>query len=505
MSKKRTVDRKLESLKALEQELHLKENLPHLYGNKMYTWQREFFYTKNKNAFLCSANQVGKTEIQGRRLINLATQGDNWQEWFTTKPDCFWYLLPSKEMVEAVIDLKWRPQLLPRGTFRDHPKYGWNLKKAHGSYNYLEFNSGVRVYFKSYSMGADVLQSGTCDYIAFDEELPWDLYSELNMRRTARNGYLSGVLTPTTGQEEWRKVFEEKGEKEVFPKSFKKQVSLYDSQKFVDGSPSHWTDERIQGVIQSCATEQEIQRRVYGRFVKSEGLMYPMFSISRNVKPPTPINLSSGCIYAAVDPGAGKTSPGSHPAAMTFIWTNSEHTKGIIFKGWKSPEGMALEPRDILAKYSELKGTMIVTGEYYDWKCKDFETVGTRSGFAFQKADKARDFGHQMINLLFKSEALTIFDLEELQPLIAELLSLGINDRKNEAVDDYVDSMRYAITSIPWNWEKITDIKVEFDVGKIVEDKVIDLRMNPPEDLVNQASELESEIEFWNTIYESNE
>lgn len=504
MSKKNSadIDSKIKKLEALESELYLKENLPHLFGNKMYSWQQEFFYTKNKNAFLCSANQVGKTEIQGRRLINLATQGDNWPEWFTTKPDCFWYLLPSRDMIEAIVDLKWRPQLLPRGAFRAHPKYGWELKKAHGAYSYIQFNSGVRIYLKSYAMGAEVLQSGTCDYIAFDEELPWDLYAELNMRRAARNGYLSGVMTPTIGQEEWRCVFEERGDKEIFKTAYKKQVSLYDSQKFIDGSKSHWTDERIQAVISSCATEQEVQRRVYGRFVKSEGLMYPMFSIQKNVTPPYPLDYTSGYVYSAVDPGAGKVSSGSHPAAICFVWVNKEFTKAVVFKGWRSPDGMALETGDILTRYAELKGQLVVTGEYYDWKNKDFEIVATRSGYAFQKADKRRDFGHQMINLLFKSGALTIFDLPETQPLVTELLALGIGDRKQNASDDYIDAMRYAITSIPFNWEKITDIKVDFNNEDNVEYKIIDMRTSTPQDLnEREKHELELEFEFWNKQY----
>lgn len=499
------LQKKIEELKSLEDQLYLKENLPHLFGHKMYQWQYDFFHSKNKNAFISAGNQLGKTEIQGRKLINLATCVDTWDQWFTTKPDCFWYLLPSKEMVEAIIDLKWKPGLLPKGIFKDHAKYGWEFKKAHGSYSYLHFNNGLRIYFKSYSMGAEVLQSGTCDYIAFDEELPWELYSELNMRRTARNGYLSGVMTPTIGQEEWRKTFEGVDSNELFPNAFKKQVALYDCQRFIDGSPSHWTNERILQVVQSCATDAEIQRRVYGKFVKSEGLVYPQFSIKKNVKPQHPIEFSKGLIYTGVDPGAGKISERSHPCAFTFVWVSADYSKGIVFKHWRSPVGMAIEPRDILKEYTKARGTLVVCREMYDHHDADFQVVANRAGFAFEKADKRRDFGHQMINLLFKSGALYIFDIEEMTPLIQELTTLDLNTAKTSAADDSIDSMRYAITTIPWNWGKITDMEVDFGGEESKKEKIIDMRKLSEQDIdklqAKDNSELQVEFDFWNSMY----
>lgn len=498
------LDLKIKELKQLEEQILLREGLPHLFGFRLYQWQADFINTKNKNAFICSSNQVGKTFAQGIRLINLATCVDTWDQWWSHKPTNAWYLLPSKEMAEAVIDLKWRLDLLPRESFKDHRTYGWKINKAHGGINYVEFNSGFRIYIKSYSMGAAVLQSGSCDYVAFDEELPWDLYSELNARRMATDGYLSGVMTPTSGQEEWRRVFEVRGEKEIFPHAYKKQISIFDCQQFTDGTKSRWTEARIQEVIDSCSSDSEVQRRVYGRFVKSTGLLYPHFSIKNNVKPPHDINFSSGFIYTGVDPGAGKTTPGSHPTAICFVWVSPELDKARVFTSWLSPEGVETESRTILEQYQKMKGTKVCAGEYYDWKNKDFEIVARGAGYSFQRAEKGRDLGHQMINMLFKTGALIIYDNEENQPLIRELMSLGVDEKKTEASDDAIDAMRYAITSIPFNWELITDLKIEFDGDdKDKSNKIIDMRMNPPEDLFKiENDEIEGEIDFWNSHYE---
>lgn len=501
------LQKKLQELKDLEDRLYMKENLPFLFGYNLFPWQHEFIHTKNKNALICSSNQSGKSLSQSIRLLNLATDIHNWSSWFSRKPDCFWMLLPSKEMIESMIDVKWIPNLLPKGRFKEHPRYGWQLKKSHGSYSHMVFNSGIHLYFKSYEMGAEKLQSGSCDYIAADEEMKEELLPELNARRSATNGYFSIVMTPTLGLEFWRNAFEEVGsEKETFKGAFKKSVSLYDCQKFVDGTVTQWTNERIQQVINSCPTEAEVKRRVFGRFVKSEGLLMPMFSVTRNVAPYHPINFTSGYIYAAIDSGAGDTGRGSHPATICFVWVNAELSKIRVFKGWKSPKGQAVEPKEILEKYVELRGTMVMAGEFYDWSSKDIQIIANRAGIALMPADKSRDKGYQMLNLLFKTGALVIYDIEELQPLVREIMSLSIGERKTEAQDDFVDAMRYAITSIPINWEKVTDIKVDFDEGSAKQEKIIDMRMMSEQDIdklqAKNNSDIMSEIEFWNKHYE---
>ena len=52
--------------------------------------------------------------------------------------------------------------------------------------------------------------------------------------------------------------------------------------------------------------------------------------------------------------------------------------------------------------------------------------------------------------MLFRS-----FDIPENEPIINELLSLLRGTDKRKAKDDSVDSMRYGVTKIQWDWSKV--------------------------------------------------
>lgn len=477
----------------------LKEGLPHLYGNKFYSWQKDFFYSQSKRCFITAANQVGKSSIQIAKVIDLATNPDRWQYYFNRRPRLFLYLYPSRETITSELETKWVPEFLPRGEFKKSDRYGWKLKKE-GTAIKIEFNSGIHLYFKSYTMKKENLQANTVDLVACDEELPFYLYSEINARLMASNGPFSMVFTATLGQDEWRRTMEVKGEAELFKKAFKRQVSLYDCLSYADGTKSHWTRERITEIIAGCANDNEVQRRVYGKFIVSSGLEYPGFTRERNVTADHKINKKSGNIYAGVDLGSGETQQG-HPSAIIFVWVNNAFTKGRVFLGWRG-DGLQTTAGDVLNKYIELKGDMVVTEQWYDYSAKDFGIISNRTGVPFNHAEKARDKGSQTLNTLFKTGALKIFDDPELEKLCVELCNLRMDAEKTKAKDDFVDALRYACVKIPWNWEEITGNAEELGTANKKPYKVIDMRMEGDHH-INDApmSDYENEIEFWNNEY----
>jgi len=56
-------------------------------------------------------------------------------------------------------------------------------------------------------------------------------------------------------------------DKEELPDALKMTVSLYDAMYYEDGSPSHWTIEKIKRIEARCSTDAEVQKRVFGRFI----------------------------------------------------------------------------------------------------------------------------------------------------------------------------------------------------------------------------------------------
>lgn len=452
-------DIKLEKLKLLEEKAKLMRGLPHLYGFKDYKWSREFIDSHDKTILLTAANQLGKSTSQIRKIVDFATNIQAWPSRFRRQPRQFWYLYPTSQVATAEFHTKWKPDILPKDDFKDDPQYGWKAEfKNRGDISAIYFNSGVALYFKTYAQDAQHLQSGTVDYVACDEELPIELWDEINFRRNAVDGYFSMVFTATLNQDWWRRCMEPKaGEKEEMPFAKKMRASLFDCQKFLDGTPSHWTTEKITRTIAMCKSEAEVQRRVYGRFVKDEGLKYPSFDRVANMKHPMDIP-AHWPVYVGVDIGAGGDE--NHPSAITFVAVKPDYRYARVFRHWRGNDKV-YTMSDVASKYMELSQDLAVTAAFYDYHAKDFKTITDRMGLGFIPAEKKHDVGEQVINVLFKNGMLDIDDTQECFPIVNELTTLQLGTDKRKAKDDSVDSMRYALTKIPFDFTHVGFVPVK--------------------------------------------
>jgi len=435
-----------------------KRGLPHLYGFPWYGWARHIFESKNKEICCTAANQVSKSSTAIRKNIHLATSPNLWREFWPglrdwQKPGLFWYFLPTKEACTTEFEQKWEKEFLPREDFKSHAQYGWEAEYFKGEIHAVNFNTGVSIQFKTYAQKIKDLQTSSVYHLTCDEELPEVYFPELKARLNATDGYFLTVFTATLGQDFWRKVMEPiDSTEELMKDALKIRVSLYDSQVYDDGTPSPWTDAKIKRAIANCPTEAEIQRRIYGRFVKSEGLMYESFSLENNLAS-DPINQKNMNIFTGVDPGSGGKS--GHPAAMVFIAVNQAHTEGRVFRCWRG-DGIPTTSLDILTKYKELKGSLQPVAAKYDFAAKDFFMVSAQSGEAFSPADKGRDRGSAILNTLFKNKMLKIQRGDpELDKLVQELCSLSSTAAKTTAKDDLIDALRYTVMAVPWDFSGI--------------------------------------------------
>lgn len=494
-----------EKIRLLEKKIELQQGLPHLYGWKWYPWAKEFFDSQEKDIYLCAANQISKSSTQIRKAIDWATNRAKWAKlWPHSRPLQFWYLYPTKDVAAIEFEKKWIPEFLPRGKYKDHPDYGWKADFKHKDLVACHFNTDVSIYFKTYAQDASHLQSGTVHSIFCDEELPAELYDELNFRRSATDGHFHMVCTPTLGQEFWREVFEEKGKNERFPHAWKRQVSIYECMKYEDGTDSPWTPDRVQILKNRCRNQAEIDRRIYGKFVVEGNLKYESFDRTRNVRDAHPLP-KDWKIYAGVDIGSGGET--GHPAAISFVAVNPEHTKGRVFRGWRG-DGITTTAGDILAKFRELRGGLVMTGQFYDWQAKDFSTIATRVGEPFTKAEKSHEIGEGILNVLFKNDMLAIYDTDELKPLVNEFAALKNSTPKTKAKDDFIDSLRYAVSSIPWDWTAITDtsaIPAEILSAKEQADREeIRARRGEVQSVEDQedAFGIDDELASWDELYD---
>lgn len=492
-----------------QKELELREGLPFLFGWPWYQWAWDFFHSKNKLNFLCAANQVSKSSTQIRKCIDWATNTELWPDLWIRPPKQFWYMYPSQKVADAEWLTKWS-LFLPRGAYKEHPKYGWKEIKEKGHIVAIAFNSGVYVFFKTYSQDEEDLQSGTLDALFCDEEMPENLYSELNARLTASDGYFHMVFTATLGQEFWRQVMEPRpDEEERFPLAAKWCVSLYDSQLYIDGAKSHWTPEKIAQVKARCKSHAEFLKRVMGRFVVVGGRKYESFDATRHMKEKHPVP-SNWLIFEGVDIGGGGET--SHRSAICFVAVRPDFRAGRVFLGWRG-DGVITTSGDVFQKHMEMKRENKIKPlrQFYDWGNKDFGTISTRAGEPFEKAEKGHDIGEDVINTLFKNDMLYIYEDPELAKLAGELSTLLKSTPKNKAKDDFADAFRYAVTKINWDFSLLTGAKSDED------DETPEKPMNAKEREISERRKMfgdgsggddsgwgvQEEIDEWNGYYES--
>lgn len=229
--------------------------------------------------------------------------------------------------------------------------------------------------------------------------------------------------------------------------------------------------------------------------------MFESFDREANTCEPFPIP-PSWFIYTAVDCGSGGEK--GHPSATVFVAVAPDYRRAVVFKGWRG-DGIQTTASDTLMKYVELRAGLKPTLQQYDWESRDFFTVASRMGETFVPAEKGRDAGRQLLNVLFKSRMLKIFRGDvELDKLITEISSLLEVTAKQKAKDDLCDALRYAVMRIPFDWTVLE--------GKVTEGKPVE--QAPPVELSEREQNrlnmmrgpirdpVDEEIAFWNDLME---
>lgn len=450
----------------------MKELLPFLVNeeqtgcnlHKFYPWQREFYLFMGRLAFLTAANQIGKSSILIIKILNLAMRPELWPEYFgKATPSLFLYLYPDTRTGATEFYEKWEKVYLPKKELQDHPVWGWKVMQGKDkSIEGVRFASGVTLLFRYYTQKATSMQAMSIDYAGLDEEVPEALWDELMVRTSARSGLGSGkvatVFTATLGQKFLYDTMERQGsDDEKFPQAFKRQISLYDCLTYCDGTASPiFTKERIRDdIIPMYTSENEIQRRVWGRFVKDSGLLYAEFASKLNTLPYNRDEIEGWQVYCGIDYGSGGIN--GHPSSISFIAVNDEFFKARCFYVWKSEKVAAGYVRttqaDVLTKYQELCQRLNVEPHtYFDWSATDLGILALREGINILPANKNYEHGVGLINSLFRSQQLIIFtgpEAGQTHELITELELINQETAKNHRKDDCADAFRYGLSNCP--------------------------------------------------------
>ncbi len=503
-----TIAAKLHKIRLLEEKNRIREGLPHLHGFKMYAWSRRFFESRSRMTLLCAANQVSKSSTQIRKVVEWATNVELWPKLWPTRPRQFWYLYPNKDVATTEFQMKWIPEFMPRGEFKEHPIYGWEAEyDLRKKINAIRFKSGVVVFFKTYSQDVQDLQTATVHAVFTDEELPVPLYDELSFRLAGTDGYFHMVFTATLGQDLWRRAMERIGkDDEMFKDALKIQVSMYDCLKYEDGSETPWTTERIERIKRQCKSSNEVLRRIYGRFVMDEGLIYSAYDSAecRTATFPAPPVPKLWQYYAGIDVGSGGLR--GHPAAVVVVAVSPDYKKGRVVRAWRG-DGIATTAGDVLEQYCSMVTGLSVVQCRYDHGAKDLSTVAERLGVPVLPADKSHALGFGVVNTLFKTRQLSIDRSEEwsdLDKLDTEICSITHQKGKDNK-DDLADALRYACATIPWHFEESESTRaprvVSVDTVEGGVDELARMGRLPADYGRYEEDEIESECSEWNSLY----
>ena len=290
--------------------------------------------------------------------------------------------------------------------------------------------------------------------VTADEEMPEELFDELMARLSATDGYFNMGFTATLGLPLWYRTMECQGKaEEAFKTASKWQVSLYDCQTFLDGSPGLWDLKRIKQREGQCSSEAEVLRRVHGRFVREEGRKFANFTPALcKDNGPVPRDWQ---IYGGVDIGSGGSAKHRSKGAIIIIAVSPDFSKARVIDSWRG-DFLDTTAQDILFKFKELTTGRNLVQACYDYQSREFGIIAARSGMPFIQADKARQTGEQTLNVLFRANALSLdVDAGDNEKLVTELMTIPAGDKNRRFVDDLADALRYTCAMIPWDFTKM--------------------------------------------------
>jgi len=469
------VSREHQQLKAAHE--YMRENLPFYisadwnscYAHPFYDWQKQFLLVGTETidrkllAFLTAANQIGKSSIQIIKCINMAVRQDLWHLWFPNKrPTTFIYCYPESKLATVEFEEKWVKEYLPRGEMKNDPRYGWTATFGDkGQIDSITFFSGVTVYFRFYSQAPKSLQGATVDAIFLDEETPEAHYDELMVRTQARqaigSGHVSMVFTATLGQDYLYKCMECQGTPvETFKNAWKRQISVFDCLFYADGTPSRvWTENYIRNeLMPKYRNAREIQRRIYGRFVKSSGLIFEEFDIVRGVEQQGVTDMTGWRSFVGIDFGAGGEY--GHSSAIVHVKVDPGYENARIASVWWSQK-RRMTQGDLLLRYKMMRSTFGPHWAFGDWGATDLFTLAAREGIPLHKAEKSHEIGINLLNSLFKDEQMKVITgtSPDVAQLVQELKSVSEETPKRHRIDDCADALRYAISLVPFRLKSL--------------------------------------------------
>lgn len=420
-------------------------------GQKVHKKQMEFHKCLKKNRWVFGGNRSGKTECGAVEAVWLARGIHPFRK--NKNSVNGWVVSPSFQVQRDVAQSKILHYL--------DPDWIEDVVMQSGSKDYIEngvidyiliknvFSGYSKIGFKSCDQGREKFQGTSLDFVWFDEEPPYEIYSECKMRVLDRLGDIFGTMTPLKGQT-W--VYDE-----IYLNS-NQDPEVWSQEMQWDDNP--FLDKQEIEKLKSSMSSEELESRCYGKFLSHGGLVYPEFDPSVHLIDPFEIpkewqdkisidpglNNPLSAHWYAVDFDNNVYVVAEHYEAKRDIVYHSEKIKAISKKlGWHTGLNGNYEALiDSAANQTTLAYNKSVTELFFE------------NGIAVNpKVNKDLFSGINKVKSYLKDANgnSKLFIFKTCENLIREIkgYSWGSGDTPTKKDDHALDELRYYIMSRPEN------------------------------------------------------
>lgn len=420
-------------------------------GDKIHLKQLEFHKCLKKNRWVFGGNRSGKTECGAVEVVYMARGNHPYRN--IKKATNGWVVSLSTQVQRDVAQSKILNYINPEWIEDVVMITGRKDNYLNGVIDYILikniFGTISKIGFKSCDQGREKFQGTSLDYVWFDEEPPYDIYSECKMRVLDKNGDLFATMTPLKGM---TFVYED-----IYMNQYNDDNIWYE---FMQWDDNPYISEEAKEAMRKSMSQEELRSREFGEFMDCGGRIYHEFDENVNVIEPFDVPYEWQD-KLSIDPGL-KNPLSCHWYAVDYdgnIYVVAEHyerEKDIEYHSGKIHEisdqlhwhrnnnGMLEGLIDSAANQTTLASRKSVTDLFYDYNILVNSNVNKD---VFTGIQRVKSY---IKNAMGESK---LFIFNTCKNLIREMKGYrwGKGDSPIKVDDHSMDELRYYIMSRPEN------------------------------------------------------
>lgn len=246
-------------------------------GNKKHLKQIAFHKCQKKNRWVFGGNRSGKTECGAVEVVYFARGCHPYRK--IEKATIGWVVSLSTQVQRDVAQSKILNYLNPDWIVDVVMLSGRKDNYTNGIIDYILvkniFGTVSKIGFKSCDQGREKFQGTSLDYVWFDEEPAYDIYSECRMRVLDKNGDIFATMTPLKGM---TFVYDE-----IYLNKYNDSNIWCE---FMQWDDNPYISEQAKNSMKASMSIEELKTRQFGEFLDVGGRVYPEFDENVNVIEP---------------------------------------------------------------------------------------------------------------------------------------------------------------------------------------------------------------------------